>query len=110
MEVDMALEICKEGELVLRQRAKPVTRINASLRKLLDEMLEAMRSANGVGLAAPQVGVSKRVIIVDSGEGPHELINPEILSGTGQEKGLEGCLSIPGWIGDRKSTRLNSSH
>ncbi len=96
----MATEIVTEGEPVLRHKAKPVKRVNTSIRRLLDEMVDTMREANGVGLAAPQIGVSKRVIVVDIGQGLHEIINPEILSSEGSVQGIEGCLSVPGWIGE----------
>lgn len=98
------LEIIKEPNAVLRKKAKPVSKINAGIRKLLDDMAETMYDAPGVGLAAPQVNVSKRVIVIDPGEegwGLMELINPEIVEKS--EFGVvgpEGCLSIPGYIGD----------
>jgi len=88
--------IVKIGDPVLRERAKPVTKINANIHKLLDNLKDTMYDADGVGLAAPQIGISKRVIVVDVGEGPLELINPEITSASGQAIDLEGCLSIPG--------------
>jgi len=74
--------------------------INKKIKKLLDRMKEAMYKANGVGLAAPQVGVSKRIVVVDVGEGVWELINPEIIFQEGEELGIEGCLSIPGVAGE----------
>ncbi len=97
------LEIVKEPAEVLRKKAKPVTKINASIRKLLDDMTETMYAAPGVGLAAPQVGVSKRLIVVDPQDGSgqlYQLINPEIVKAEGWVKGTEGCLSIPGMVGD----------
>jgi peptide deformylase len=85
---------------VLRQKAKPVKKINQSLRKLLDDMEETMRAAPGIGLAAPQVGISKRVVVVDVGDGLFELINPEITRRSGDlGRSWEGCLSIPGYVG-----------
>lgn len=96
----MILEILKDDHPILKQPCKPVQKIGTSLRKLLDDMLETMNHAQGVGLAAPQVGVSKRVIIVDVGEGLIELINPEILSCEGTDRAWEGCLSYPGIIGE----------
>lgn len=89
------LKIRIVGDKVLRRKAEPVRRINQNITTLLDNMLETMREAEGVGLAAPQVGISKRVIIVDVGEGLWELINPEILEQFGSETAVEGCLSIP---------------
>ncbi|MEW8978212.1 MAG: peptide deformylase [Symbiobacterium sp.] len=97
------LEIVKDPAEVLRKKAKPVTKINASIRKLLDDMTETMYAAPGVGLAAPQVGVSKRIIVVDPQDGSgqlYQLINPEITRAEGWVKGTEGCLSIPGMVGD----------
>lgn len=97
------LEIVKDPDPILRKKAKPVTKINASIRKLLDDMTETMYAAPGVGLAAPQVGVSKRVIVVDPQDGSgqlYQLINPEIVKAEGWVEGTEGCLSIPGMVGD----------
>ncbi len=97
------LEIVKDPAEVLRKKARPVTKINASVRKLLDDMTETMYAAPGVGLAAPQVGVSKRIIVVDPQDGSgqlYQLINPEIVKAEGWVEGTEGCLSIPGMIGD----------
>jgi peptide deformylase len=95
-----ALKIVEIGEPVLRQKCREVTVINKKIKKLLDRMKEAMYKANGVGLAAPQVGVSKRIVVVDVGEGVWELINPEIIFQEGEELGIEGCLSIPGMAGE----------
>lgn len=95
-----ALKIVEIGEPVLRQKCREVTVINKKIKKLLDRMKEAMYKANGVGLAAPQVGVSKRIVVVDVGEGVWELINPEIIFQEGEELGIEGCLSIPGVAGE----------
>jgi peptide deformylase len=88
---------------VLRKKAKPVSKVNASIRQLLDDMAETMYDAPGVGLAAPQVGVSKRIIVVDPQDettGLLQLVNPEIVSRDGWVQGAEGCLSIPGYLGD----------
>jgi peptide deformylase len=95
-----SLKIVELGEPVLRQKCRRVSVINKKVKKLLTDMKEAMYEANGVGLAAPQVGVSKRVVVVDVGEGVWELINPEIVSRDGEELGVEGCLSIPGVAGE----------
>jgi peptide deformylase len=82
---------------VLRQRAHEVERIDSSVRSLIDRMTDIMYQADGVGLAAPQVGLSKRVIVIDVGEGPFSLINPEIIEREEDEEAVEeGCLSIPG--------------
>ena len=83
----------------LRLRAKPVAAVTAGIRRLATDMLETMYAAPGIGLAAPQVGVDQRVIVVDvseHGDAPQVFINPEILSRDGKEKMQEGCLSVPG--------------
>ena len=90
------LEIVKEGAPVLRKQAEPVTQVTKRIRRLVKDMLDTMYEANGVGLAAPQVGMSQRIIVVDVGEGPVVLINPEIEEAAGSEIDSEGCLSIPG--------------
>ncbi|MGQ9558039.1 MAG: peptide deformylase [Desulfurispora sp.] len=92
--------VVTEGDEVLREKAVPVRKITSSIHKLLDNMRDTMYAYKGVGLAAPQIGVSKRVIVVDVGEGLWELVNPEIIASQGEEKGMEGCLSIPGVVGD----------
>jgi peptide deformylase len=101
--------IVKHPDAVLRERALEVTKFNANLHKLLDDMADTMYDADGVGLAAPQVGILKRVIVVDVGD-EHELIelvNPEIVSKEGEQLGPEGCLSIPGLQGDvRRANRV----
>jgi len=93
-------QIVKVGDNILREKAKPVPKINSSIIKLLDNMKDTMDDALGVGLAAPQVGVSKRVIVIDIGEGLIEFINPEITSSEGIKKEVEGCLSVPGVKGE----------
>lgn len=92
--------IVKKGEEVLREKAKIVKEITPNIIKLLDNMADTMYAANGVGLAAPQIGVSKRVIVIDVGEGLIELINPEFVEMEGKEIDVEGCLSIPGILGE----------
>ncbi|MFC4766069.1 peptide deformylase [Effusibacillus consociatus] len=93
----MAIRVIRlEGDPVLREVAKPVPEITKNILKLLDDMAETMYDADGVGLAAPQVGISKRVIVMDCGEGLIEMINPVIVSKEGEQIGPEGCLSIPG--------------
>lgn len=88
------------GDEILRQKCPPVTKINRNILKLLDNMRDTMYDARGVGLAAPQVGVPKRVIVVDTGDGLVELINPEITDAQGEETDVEGCLSFPDLVGD----------
>lgn len=96
----MALRnIVKYGDDTLRKNCKPVTEFNKRLWDLLDDMAETMYAADGVGLAAPQVGVLRRVITIDVGEGLIELINPVIIAKEGEERGIEGCLSCPGKSG-----------
>jgi len=92
---------------VLRSKAKPVANINQGVIRLLDNMIDTMYEYNGVGLAAPQIGVSRRVVVFDVGEGPVELINPEIIEQEGEQLGLEGCLSIPDTQGQvRRANRV----
>ncbi len=93
------LEIKKVGDTSLRQKALPVERIDGTIRHLLDDMAETMYKADGVGLAAPQVGVNKRIVVIDTGEGLLELINPEIVRSEGEMENTEGCLSVPGTSG-----------
>ena len=93
----MAIRIIREeGEPVLRKVCKPVKEITPKIAELVDDMLDTMYDENGVGLAAPQVGVLKRIVVIDIGEGPVVLINPEIVETSGEQTGREGCLSVPG--------------
>lgn len=93
----MAIRIIREeGEAVLRKVCKPVTEITPKIAELVDDMLDTMYDEKGVGLAAPQVGMLKRIVVIDIGEGPVVLINPEIVETSGEQTGREGCLSIPG--------------
>jgi peptide deformylase len=85
---------------VLRKKSKYVDGINEKIIKLLDDMAETMYQAKGVGLAAPQVGILKRAIVVDIGKGLVKLINPEIVEQEGEQQDIEGCLSIPGIVGE----------
>lgn len=85
-----------EGDPILRQKAKPVPKVTKRIVKLLKDMEETMYAADGVGLAAPQVGVSERLIVVDAGDGPIHLVNPVLEKGEGSDIDREGCLSIPG--------------
>ena len=92
----MAIRIIRTDEdPILRKKSRAVTEINDRIHTLLDDMMETMKEAEGVGLAAPQVGVLKRIIITDVGEGVIEYINPEILEATGEVCAIEGCLSVP---------------
>lgn len=97
----MALRhIVTVGDSVLTKVSRPVTQFDSRLHLLLDDMVETLLDAGGVGLAAPQVGVLRRVVVVDTGEdGILELINPEIIDQSGSQTGLEGCLSVPGKYG-----------
>ncbi len=90
------LKILTEENPILRQKAKEVTKITKRQRILIRDMLETMYNANGVGLAAPQIGISDRLVVIDVGEGPIVLFNPEITLCEGENKDVEGCLSIPG--------------
>lgn len=94
--------IVKYPDPILREKSVEVRNINKNIIKLLDDMAETMYDADGVGLAAPQVGVSKRVTVIDVGDehGLIELINPEIIEKSGEQIGPEGCLSFPGIVGE----------
>ena len=94
------LEVVKAGNPVLKQVAKPIKKIDSRLRHLMDDMAETMYKCDGVGLAAPQVGQSIRLVVIDVGEGIIELINPVITHREGEATDSEGCLSVPGIFGD----------
>jgi len=86
------------GDPVLRERAKRVRKVDASIHKLIDDMIDTMRAAPGVGLAAPQVGVSLRVVVIETpDDGLMALINPEVVKASGERRVTEGCLSVPGY-------------
>ncbi|SHF20198.1 peptide deformylase [Caldanaerobius fijiensis DSM 17918] len=87
---------------ILRKKAKKVDQFDDRLKQLLDDMAETMYQANGVGLAAPQVGILKRAVVIDIGEGIVELINPVIVEQEGEQVDVEGCLSIPNVLGEVK--------
>ena len=88
---------------VLRQKAKRVSTIDSSIQRLIDDMVETMQQANGVGLAAPQVGISLRVVVVQMpGEEPIAIINPKMVKRAGEREVTEGCLSVPGYAGEIK--------
>ena len=86
-------------EPCLHKVCRPVEKFDKKLHKLLDDMKETLVDANGVGLAAPQVGILRRVVIVDTGEEMLELVNPELVETSGEQEGAEGCLSVPGKYG-----------
>ena len=92
-------EIRTLGDEVLTKVCKPVKEMTARNLELIEDMIETMYEANGVGLAAPQVGILKRIVVIDIGEGPIVMINPEILETSGEQTGDEGCLSYPGKSG-----------
>ena len=93
-------EIVKLGTPVLRQVAQPIARITPEIRTLAENMMETMERAHGLGLAAPQVGSAVRLFIYNVGEGVRVVINPQLVELEGEQLGPEGCLSIPGLIGD----------
>lgn len=97
----MALRnIVKHGDPVLRKKSRIVEKFDDKLSSLIDDMLQTMYNAEGVGLAAVQVGILKRVVVIDIGEGPMELVNPEIISSSDEVQiSEEGCLSLPGQVG-----------
>ena len=91
------LQIRKVGDECLRKACRPVDAITPRVLTLLDDMLETMRAANGVGLAAPQVGILRRIVVIEVEPGEvYELINPRIIAYSGEQDGQEGCLSVPG--------------
>lgn len=87
------------GDEVLEKQCKTVTKMTLRTRILIEDMLDTMYERNGVGLAAPQVGILKRIVVIDVGEGPIVLVNPEIIETSGEQTGEEGCLSVPGKYG-----------
>lgn len=96
----MALrEIRVQGDPVLGKVCKEVKEVTPRIRDLIDDMIETMYEANGVGLAAPQVGILKRIVVIDVGEGPIVMINPQIIYEDGEQTGDEGCLSVPNKAG-----------
>ena len=92
-------KILTDKEPTLHKVCKPVEQFDRKLHKLLDDMAETLKEADGVGLAAPQVGILRRVVIVDTGEQILELINPTLVETSGEQTGAEGCLSVPGKYG-----------
>jgi peptide deformylase len=94
---------CLPGDLVLRQKAKRVPAVDGSIQRLIDDMVATMQQQGGVGLAAPQIGVSLRVVVLQlPDEEPFALVNPEIVKRSGEREVVEGCLSVPGYAGDIK--------
>lgn len=93
-------EIREKGDEILYKKCKAVVKFDGKLHILLDDMYETMQSRDGVGLAAPQVGILKRAVVIDVGDGKIELINPEIVEESGEQTGSEGCLSVPGVFGE----------
>lgn len=96
----MIREIVEKGDAVLTKRCHPVTKFDRKLALLLDDMRETLLESGGVGLAAPQVGILRRVaLVMNEEEHIHELVNPEIIESSGEQTGWEGCLSLPGMYG-----------
>jgi peptide deformylase len=97
----MAIRKIREmGDPVLTKHCKEVTEVTPRIKELIDDMFDTLYEANGVGLAAPQVGILKRIVVIDAtGEDPILLINPRILETSGEQEGYEGCLSVPGKTG-----------
>ncbi len=94
------LNIVKDGDPLLHKRSRPVDEITQKTLTLLDDMTETMRAANGCGLAAVQVGILRRIVVIEVEEGKvYELINPQIIKKEGQQQEIEGCLSVPGKYG-----------
>lgn len=87
------------GDEVLRKNAKEITEMTPRIKELIEDMFDTMYEAEGVGLAAPQVGIRKRLVVIDCGDEPYVLINPVILETSGEQTGQEGCLSVPGKVG-----------
>lgn len=96
----MALRnIVKDGDPILTKVCRPVEKFDHKLEVLLDDMYETMQDADGVGIAGPQVGMMRRLCVIDVGEGRLDLVNPEIIETSGTQDGVEGCLSFPGEYG-----------
>ncbi|MBQ6570121.1 MAG: peptide deformylase, partial [Clostridia bacterium] len=92
----MALRnIVKEGDEILHKKCRPVEKFDKKLATIIDDMIETMYKADGCGLAAPQVGLLRRIVVIDVGEGPIELVNPVIVERSGEQEAVEACLSIP---------------
>ena len=89
-------KIVKVGDEVLTKKCRPVEKVDDRIITLLDDLADTLYESNGVGLASPQVGILKRIAVIDTGEGLIELINPEIIKTSGEQRDIEGCLSLPG--------------
>src|SRR4029453_7593762 len=100
------LEIVKHPDPILRKRAKPLTQVTDATRRLIDDMIETMRAAPGLGLAAPQVNQGLRLFVYALEEGADVIVNPEIVDRAGEEVGIEGCLSIPRLEGEEPRARM----
>lgn len=87
------------GDRILTKKCRPIEQMNKKIQNLIEDMIETMYEENGVGLAAPQVGILKRLVVIDIGDGPIVLINPVITETSGEQTGEEGCLSVPGKAG-----------
>jgi peptide deformylase len=98
------------GDEVLRRRAKPVKTVDAAVRRLIDDLVDTMQDAEGLGLAAPQIGVAKRVFVARDGDSVVVLVNPQVRAKSGHDVGVEGCLSMPGLQGNvRRAKELTIS-
>ena len=96
----MAIRVIREmGDRILTKPCRPIDKMTGKIADLIEDMIDTMYESNGVGLAAPQVGILKRIVVIDVGEGPYVLINPVITSVSGEQTGEEGCLSVPGKAG-----------
>lgn len=91
-----------DGDPILRKKSKDITEVNDRIKILLEDMVDTMEDEDGIGLAAPQIGVLRRAIVVDIGEGPIKMLNPEIVDEEGEKIDIEGCLSVPGRSGTVK--------
>ena len=95
----MALRNIRQlGDDILKKKCREVKEVTPKIKELIEDMLDTMYDGNGVGLAAPQVGILKRVTVIDVGDGPIVLINPRVIESRGQQTGDEGCLSLPGTV------------
>ncbi|MGI6561388.1 MAG: peptide deformylase [Clostridia bacterium] len=93
-------KIVKIGDDVLTKKAKSVDKYDKKLAVLIDDMFDTMYDAGGIGLAAPQIGILRRIVVIDVGDGPVEMVNPVIVEASGEQTCKEGCLSVPGMTGD----------
>ena len=94
------LPILKVGNPILKKQSNPISKIDKNIKNLIQDMFDTLAEAEGVGLAAPQVGENVRLIVLNMGDGPFEIINPVIIDEVGEQVGVEGCLSVPGFYGD----------